>query len=160
MLSSTVQITTPTNTMSDQVPADVYQIKLTDVVESEGTDFNTGEPRRQLKFAGVIVEGEYAGKIISFFTSTSWFNGGKNSKPSKLFNLAKTVYAFYQKGIKVNEIAVFSAEDVNGLIGKQIRVTTETNEKGWPKVTAFTPIKAEITFDKDEVDPSIEIPKL
>lgn len=159
MLSNTVTITKPSDTITDQVPADIYQIALTDVSEVDGTDYQTHEPIKQFKFIGKIVdEGDYQGKVISFFTSPSWFNGGKSSKPSKLFNLYKTVYAFYDKAKKPDEIPVITAEDVNGMVGKQIRVTTEVNKNGWPKVTSFTTIKKEIPVsgnedvDPDEVD--------
>lgn len=157
MLSDAVKFTTPQENMTDKVPADIYQVVLVDVEESEGTDFNTGEPKKQLKFFAEIVEGDEEGKIVSFYTSFSWFNGGKNAKPSKLFNLVKTIYSFYKKDISVGEMPVLEAKDVNELIGCQIRVTVDETEKGWPKVTAFTPIKKEIEYTSkpkkvDEVD--------
>lgn len=150
MLNNTVEFTTPQETIADQVPADVYQVVLVDVRETEGTDYNTGEPKKQLKFTAEIVEGEEKGKVINFFTSFSWFNGGKNAKPSKLFNLVKNIYSFYKKNISVGEMDIVTAEDVNGLIGAQLRVTTDVTEKGWPKVTAFTPIRKEIAYKKTE----------
>lgn len=150
MLNNTVVFTTPQETIADKVPADVYQVVLVDVKETDGTDFNTGEPKKQLKFFAEIVEGEEKGKSISFFTSYSWFNGGKNVKPSKLFNLVKTVYAFYKNDVSVREMDIITADDVNGLLGKQIRITTDETEKGWPKVTAFTPIRKEISYKRVE----------
>lgn len=157
MLNNTVQITAPQDTLSDKIPADVYQIQLTDVQEREGTDYKTGEPKKQLRFAGNIVTGDEKGKTITFFSSTSWFNGGQNSKPSKLFNLVKNVYAYYHKDIEVKTLPIITVEDVNALIGKQVRVSTEESEKGWPKVTSFMPIKKEYEYKEElseDIDPA------
>ena len=152
MLTDNVKITVPANEITDQIPADVYQIQVSDITEVDGTDYNTKEPKKQLKFYGIIVDGDEVGKKISFFTSHSWFNGGKNSKPSKLFNLVKTVYSYYKKDVKVADLPLISVEEVNGLVGKQLRVTTEVNEKGWPKVTSFTPIKKHIEYEGEVSD--------
>jgi len=156
MLNDTVQITTPQDTITDKIPADLYQIVLTNVVEADGSDYNTGEPKKQLKFYGEIVEGEEKGKTISFFTSLSWFNGGKGAKPSKLFNLVKNIYAFYETGMAVSDMPIITPKDINSLMGKQIRVTVDENEKGWPKVVAFTPIKKEIEYSSSPEDVNID----
>ena len=157
MLNNTVAFTTPQETIIDQVPADVYQVAITDVTETTGTDFKTGEPKSQLRFVAEIVEGDEKGKNVSFFTSYSWFNGGKNAKPSKLFNLFKTIYAHYLPDIKVNDIPLVSAQEVNDLIGKQLRVTVEETEKGWPKVTSFVAIKKEVKYKAEVKDDDVNV---
>lgn len=157
MLNNTVEFTTPQETIIDQIPADVYQIIITDVKEAQGTDFKTGEPKNQLRFTADVVEGDEAGKTISFFTSYSWFSGGKNAKPSKLYNLFKTIYAHYQPEAKVDDLPLVTASDVNDLIGKQLRVTVEVSEKGWPKVTSFVSIKKELAYKPVEPKDDINV---
>jgi len=147
MLNSTVKFITPQENLTDKVPADVYQVILIDVKEAEGTDFNTGEPKKQLKFFAQIAEGDEKDKIISFFTTFSWFNGGKSAKPSKLFNLVKAVWTYYRADVKIGDVPIIEADDVNNLIGKQLRVAVEETEKGWPKVTSFLPVKKEVKYE-------------
>lgn len=149
MLSPTVKFTKPQDSVIEKVPADVYQVVLSDVQEVEGRDFNTNEPKQQLRFMAEIVNGDEKGKAIFFYTSYSWFNGGKNAKPSKLYNLVKTVYTKYHPDIAIDDMAIIEASDVNSLIGKQLRVTVEETENGWPKVTAFVPVKDIIPYKKE-----------
>lgn len=157
MLTEAVKITTPSSDIPDQLPADVYQVVLTDVTEVEGKKYDTGEPLAQLKFSGEVVEKENLGKKVSFFTTLSWFDGGKSSKPSKLYNLAKAILGV----AKVKEMPVCTYDDVNSLIGKQVRVSLDVTEKGWNKVTGFLPVKKDIEYEKkalnEDVNPD-EIP--
>lgn len=156
MLNDTVVFTTPQDPIADKIPADIYQITLTNVTESVGKDFSTGEPKQQLKFFGEVVEGTEKGKTVTFFTSLSWFSGGKSAKPSKLFNLVKNIYSFYGQ-IDVMNLPFVTAKDINILIGKQVRITVEETESGWPKVTAFTPIKKEIEYKSEVSDVEVNV---
>lgn len=130
---------------------DVYQVQITDVDEREGVKYASQDKIMQYMFKASIVEGENAGKPLAFFTSQSWFDGGENSNPSKLFNLIKTVYAFYDKTKDVKEIEELTDKEINGIVGKQLRLTVAVTEKGKNKVTGFMPIKKEIPFKAKEI---------
>lgn len=159
MIANTVSIKKNEGGDFEPVPADLYQVQITDVEEREGTKFNSTEKVLQYMFKSVVVEGEQKGKGIVFFAMPSWFDGGKKSKPSKLFNLFKTVYAFYQKDVDVKNIEEVTGDMINALVGKQIRVTVELTEANRNKVTGFMPIKKEIPYQEtnEDVDPE-EIP--
>lgn len=142
----------------EPVPADVYQIQITDVEERETFKYgSTTEKQMQFFFKSEIVDGDEIGKGIVFFTTQSWFDGGKAGagKASKLYNLMKTV-----EGAKVADLEEISEVEINGLIGKQLRVTAEITDTNKNKVTGFLAAKKEIPYSpkKEAIDPDLDVP--
>lgn len=141
----------------EPLPADVYQVQIIDVDEREGVKYGTQDEKvMQFMFKTQVVEGEQKGKGLVVFTSESWFDGGKNSKPSKLFNLIRTIYSFY-KDKKIADMQVITDKDINGLVGKQIRLTVETTDAGKNKVAGFLPIKEEIEYEAKVTEPEAAV---
>lgn len=137
------------------LPADLYQVQIMDVDERETIKFGTTDEKvMQFMFKVQVVEGESKGKGLVFFTSESWFDGGKNNKPSKLYNLMKTIEGFY-KDMAVTSLDAISDVEINGIVGKQIRVTAEVTDSGKNKVTGFLPIKKEIEYVEEKTDESV-----
>lgn len=127
------------------IPSDVYQVQIIDVEEREGVKYNTVDEKiMQFMFKTQVVEGEHKGAGVVIFTSKSWFDGGKSSKPSKLYNLLKAVYG------DVSNMEEISDVEINGAVGKQIRVTVELTDNGKNKVTGFLPAKAKINYEVDQ----------
>jgi hypothetical protein len=162
MISNDVSIKRNEGGDFEIVPADLYQVQITDVTEREGTKFNSQDPQLQYMFKTVVVEGEQKGQGIVIFTTPSWFDGGKKSKPSKLFNLFKTVYAFYKKDVDVKNMEGVTGAMINDLIGKQLRVTVEITDAGKNKVTGFMTIKKEVGYTEtnDDVEKALGIGKM
>lgn len=138
------------------LPADVYQVTIVDVEERESTKFASTDKVMQFMWRCEVVEGDEIGKRINFFTSESWFDGGKGSNPSKLFNLFKTVYAYYEKETDLKAITEITDKDINGLIGKQLRITVTVTDMEKNKVTGFMPIKKEIAYEVKNENVAIE----
>lgn len=138
--------------------ADVYQIQIVDVNEKEGLKYLSQDKVLQYMFKAVVVEGDNIDKPLFFFTSQSWFEGGEGSNPSKLFLLFKNVYAFYEKDKDVKEIEEITDIEINGLVGKQVRVSVAITEKGRNKVTSFLPIKKVIPYKQNENVTMEEVP--
>lgn len=113
--------------------------------------YQSTETVMQFMFKTQVVEGEQKGNTVVIFTSKSWFDGGKNSKPSKLYNLMKAVYG------DVSKIDEITDTEINGAIGKQLRVTVELTDSGKNKVTGFLPAKGTIEYHapsgNEDVDP-------
>lgn len=141
------------------LPADMYQIQITDVEEREGFKFgSTTEKVVQFMFKAEVVEGDETGGRLVIFTSQSWFGGGGkgSSRASKLFDLCKAVYGEKSPILAMDEI---TDKEINGLVGKQLRVTVQVTESDRNKVTGFLPIKKEIpyTSKKAPVDPDLGV---
>jgi len=150
------------NTEFIPLPSDMYQVQIVDVVEKEGIKYASTEKVMQFMFRCEVVEGEQKARLLFFFTSESWFDGGKSSKPSKLYNLIKTIYSYYKKNVDVSTIEEITDAEINGLVGTQLRVTVEATDAGKNKVTGFLPIKKEVKYEvKNEsvsVDPDLPFP--
>jgi hypothetical protein len=157
MISNTKIKSNSDNSNFEPLPADVYQVQITDVEEREGTKYGTQDKIMQFMFKAEVVEGDEEGKRLVFFTSESWFNGGKNgSKASKLYNLMKTVYGTNT----VEEMDEITDKEINGLIGQQVRLTVEVTDKNRNKVAGFLPIKKTVKYhaETEAVDPDLDVP--
>lgn len=138
---------------------DVYQVQIIDVEEREGTKYGSSDKIMQFMFKTAVVDGDSKGQSLFIFTSQSWFGGGKGSNPSKLFNLIKAVYDHYEEDTDLNSVVEISDKEINGLIGKQLRVSVTVNNNNKNKITGFMPIKKEIKYQQENVDPDdIDIP--
>jgi hypothetical protein len=147
MLSSDKSISKSQGQGFEILDADVYQVQIVDISEKEGTKFNSSEPVQQFEFKCEVVEEENLGKRVFIWTTQSWFDGGKSSKPSKLFDLVRQIYAFYHKDVNVKDMEEINFQQLNDLIGKQLRVTVTVTENGRNRVVGFMPIKKELPYD-------------
>ena len=135
------------------LPEDSYQCVIEKVELREGTKYMSTETEMQLLFyiRPLGLSKEFADKLLFFQTTTSFFNGKSakakaNLKPSKLYNLIKTVYRFYKKDVKVDEIdpAKIGDDDINFLEGKQLMAIVKITETGKNKVSDIMSIKEEL----------------
>lgn len=135
------------------LPEDSYQCVIEKVEQREGKKYMSEETEEQLLFymKPLGVSKEYDTKVLFYQTTTSFFNGvSQNSKiplkASKLYNLIKTIYKFYQPEIKVENMKAtdITAEVVNGLEGKQLIAIVKITESGANKITDILSIKSEI----------------
>lgn len=145
------------------LPADVYQVQIVDVEEREGTKYQSSEKITQLLFkTKVVEEGEFKNRSLGIFVTPKWFAGGKNASPSKMFNLFKAVYSFYKKEVNIAELDAefIGLSEINGLIGKQLRLTVQVNAGNKNKIDSMMQIKqviayeqAEATAGNEDIDP-------
>lgn len=156
MISNDVSIKKKTGGDFKAVEGGMYQVQITDIQEREGTKYQSTEKQMQYMFKTVIVDGEEKGSGIVIFTSQSWFDGGKNAKPSMLFNLFKTIYKFYHKDVDVKTIEEVTGTMINALVGKQLLVVVELTDAGKNKVTSFMPIKKEIAHKETNEDVDVD----
>ncbi len=157
MITTKIVIGSSEGAAFEPLPADMYQVVIDDVTERMGTKLNTNEPQPQLMFKAIVVEGENKGRFVYIFTSQSWFDGGTNSKPSKLYTLVKNIYTFYEPKADLKKIEEINTEMINGLVGKQIRITVEVTPTNKNKVTGFMSIKAEQKVEKEAISADIEL---
>jgi hypothetical protein len=139
--------------VSAVLPEDSYQCVIDKVELREGTKYMSTETEMQLLFyiRPLGVAKEFESKLLFFQTTTSFFNGKTERaragvKASKLYNLIKTVYKFYQPKVKVDEMKPEEITDevINSLEGKQIMAIVKVTETGKNKVSDIMAIKEEI----------------
>jgi hypothetical protein len=131
------------------IPEDVYQVVVKDVEEKIMKKFQSEEEEAYYHFKFIILDGLDDAKdaMVSTFCTRKWFAGNQRTKPSKLVNLVKALYAFYYPKLSVIEL---EADDmnvgvINDLIGKQLRITVKLNDdKTNNKITEFMAIKKEL----------------
>ncbi len=135
------------------LPEDSYQCLIDRVEMREGTKYMSTEAETQLLFYFKPIDcgDEFKNKILFYQTSTSFFNGKSTNakqslKASKLYQLIKTVYKFYQPTVKVDEMSAeaITADVINGLEGKQLIAIVKINENGNNKVSDVLSIKEEL----------------
>ena len=113
----------------------------------------------------VLSEGESKGLTIVDFVTPSWFNevgktnkAGEHITPSKLVNIFKAFYGFYNPKINVFDMSKPSAVKMNDLIGKQVRIAVKVKgeaptegeeDKRRNKVTDYMVIKEELEIPED-----------
>lgn len=132
---------------------DTYQIQILDVEEIETNKYMSDEKITQFMFKTAVVDGEYEGRLLFVFTSQSWYDGSKQgTRPSKLFNLFKAVYAFYKKDVDLSKMQTITDKEINNLIDKQLRVSVDINKNNRNVVTGFMPIKKEIKYEQQKID--------
>lgn len=157
MITNKIIIGSSEGAAFEPLPADMYQVVIDDVTERMGTKLNTNEPQPQLMFKSIVIEGEHKGRFVYIFTSQSWFDGGTNSKPSKLYTLVKNVYTFYEPKAKLKDIQEINTDMINNLVGKQLRITVEVTPSNKNKVTGFMSIKEEQKVEKEAISADIDL---
>lgn len=139
--------------VSAVLPEDSYQCVIERVELREGTKYMSAETEMQLLFyiRPLGVDKEFENKLLFYQTTTSFFNGKSEKaragvKASKLYNLIKTVYKFYEPKVKVEDMKPEEITDevINSLEGKQIMAIVKVTETGKNKVSDIMAIKAEI----------------
>jgi len=137
--------------VNELLPEGVYQCLIEKAELGEGTKYMSAVVEAKLLFY-VRPIGDFKNKLLFFGTTTSFFNGKSKSakaglKASKLYNLIKTVYAFYKKDVDVSllEPDEITDEVINFLEGKQILAVVKIGETGKNKITDVMGIKGEIT---------------
>jgi len=153
---SGVEVTVPEGKIFEVLPKDVYSAELLDVEYKEGTKWMSEEKQMQLVFTFVILEeGEHYGRRMWQYCtqSLSKFKGGSN--------LYKTLVGL-NGGVEftdaqcANPDSIASDEILNGLIGKQVRLTIGQKEKQDKTlkntIESYLPIKKELPpFDESKI---------
>lgn len=141
------------------LPNDVYQVVITDVEKHEGLKYMSTEKQEQLKLKlSVCDPGEFNGSQLMAFSSYKWFDGGTSSSPSKLYAIFQAVYGFYEPkaDLQTFEPEMINMDMINGLIGKQMRVTVMQTQKGKNKIESYMKIKEELPLPKSKADGKLD----
>lgn len=144
------------------LPEDFYQVVVKDFYDKDMQKYNAAPGVIENKYIIKLVvlnEGESKGFTIVDFITRSWFNelGKKNKKgeaitPSKLVNIFKAFYGYYNPKINVYDMSKPSIEMVNELIGKQVRIAVKVKGEGDEaknKITDYMVIKEELDVPSD-----------
>lgn len=128
------------------MPDDTYQVVVKDISETEGKDFNTGEPMKQLEFSfQVLDEGEFRGRILKKWVTPKYAPKKDNRSES---NLHAIITKVLKKEPAPDEI------HLHELIGKQLRVvvSTYTSNAGYErnKIETYLPTKEELPLVTQE----------
>lgn len=109
------------------LPEDIYQVELLEIdLDSVPDKNNPGQFQDVLKFQFVVLDdGEYRGRSIwrNFVPTYIWKT---NNEKNALYQITK---AMIQRDMTEEEMASFSSDVINSLIGFQLRVGT-VNKKG------------------------------
>lgn len=146
-----VQVTTPGNQEWTPVPEDIYQVVLKDIVEKDvpvwGAKDGSMETKYLFKFV-ILDEGEAQGQMLTDFAAPKWFSGNTKKKfsPSRLVTIFKAIYGHYYPKLDVGDLSEPGTNQINDLIGKQVRVTVKVGgqDNNWNKITEYTKIKEEM----------------
>jgi hypothetical protein len=134
------------------MPEDVYQVQITDIT-AEQSEYK-GEKKDVFKFEFTIIEdGPYYGRKLwkkGTQTAPIPYSSGKNPLTWKVAS------AVLKHPLTEDEGKSFSAADMNGLIGEQLRVgvvvTPPKDGKQYNNAESFFGIKAELpAFDESKV---------
>lgn len=151
------------------LPEDSYQCVIDRVEMRDGTKYMSTETETQLLFyfKPLGVGKEFENKILFYQTTTSFFNGKSSNakqslKPSKLYQLVKTIYKKYKPEVKVDEMEAgdITTEVINELEGKQIMAIVKINENGNNKVSDVLSIKDELKVEGSSLTPDQELEKI
>lgn len=160
-ITEEIKITAPDQGEFKLLPNDVYQVILKDVEVRTMKKYKSEEEAPQLMYKFQVCDaGEYNGAPLVGFSTFKWFDGGKGSNPSKLFQIFQAFYSYYEPKANLSEFEaeMINMDMINGLIGKQIRVTTAQTPNKKNKLTAFMAIKEELPEPK-ELKPKNETKK-
>jgi hypothetical protein len=152
-LSKDVELKTPEKKDWPLIPEDVYQVEITDLTAEE-SDY-MGQKKEVFKFEFTIIEdGEHYGRKL-------WKRGSrvspipyKNGKNPLTWRVASAVA---KHALTEEEGKAYIIDDMNALIGKQLRVTVSVTEpkpdgKQYNNVDSFLPAKGNApAFDESRV---------
>lgn len=134
---------------TEPIPADVYQVLISDVnLEERANPFEGGELQQRLAFNLTVLDEEHKGKSLRVWVANKWFVNAKSGIKSGLYALSDAVFAGYGTKVDMDFGISFNPND---LIGKQVRVTlvqVDKEGKTFNKVTGYMPIKKEMSAPK------------
>lgn len=143
------KIKIPEAKVVEPIPADVYQLVITDVnLEEKPNPYENNEITQRLNFKLSVLDEGYEDKLLQVWVANKWFINSKSHIASGLYKLADAVFAGY--GTKVDMEFGLSLNP-NDLIGKQVRATVvqvDKEGKTFNKITSYMPIKKEIPVSK------------
>lgn len=145
MINTSLKIKKSEGATYEPIPENTYQVQIVDVKQVERqTQYGL---KQKFQFSCAVTDDEeYSGRLVFVSVNMSWFNGEGGKRPSALFNLIKTIYAFYKKDVKVAEVSEITGEMINDLIGKQFIAVVKVNDK-YNNVTDYMKIKKKIEYE-------------
>ena len=125
------------------LPEDMYQAQISSIEDDERPKYrNPYEKEQVMKFVFTVMEGEFLGVNILCSATPSLFKGSEGLSPSKLYQILSAVN---KKPLDDEDLAGINTEDVNALIGQNVRVVVKhyQNSKGETrhKIDSFLPVK-------------------
>ena len=151
MISEDLKIDTSENKEFELLPEDVYQVEIVDVNEVIRNKYQSTEQETALRFKFKILEGKYKNRLLFKTISPKWNEGFEEGQPSNLYVLMTTLG--WKGGVP-------TAQDVNNLIGKQLRVLVKIKKgkKGeYNAIEEFIKTNKLVEKEKEEDDaPTID----
>ena len=142
----------PEAKVTEPIPADVYQVLITDVnMEEKPNPFKNNEITQRLAFNFTVLDEDHEGKSLRVWVANKWFINQKSGIKSGLYALSDAVFAGYDTKVDMDFGMAFNPND---LINKQVRVTVvqvEKDGKTFNKITGYMPIKKELPAPKIKV---------
>ena len=139
----------------DPLPPDVYQVEILDIEEREGTKYQSSEVETQISVKFVVIEaGPHYGRFIWSSCSPKVTGGTKQSKLYQVIVAALNREFTRDELQKAHEIV--TPEFLNGLIGKQLRLTLSQKDKQdgsgrTNKIEAYMPKKTDLAkYDENK----------
>lgn len=147
----------------DVMPEDVYQVIIEDVNLEERQVYQSQDVEEVLNFKfTVLEEGEFKGRKVWKKIRPTLNAGWDGGSPSDLYELWKS--AMKTLPTKEQLEVGLSGNDVNKLIGQQIRVTLKikTTQKGkeYNKIEGFMAVRTELAAPKLKPKEAGEVRKL
>ncbi len=134
MLDATITFGVEEKKEYPQIPKGIYEVSLEEVNAELKETYNSKtnktkekEFENQLKFRWKIQKGAFQGQLLfTDFVPTTFFVTQKNGK-NKLYKICEALMC---KELDVLDVATFTNETLNGLVGKMCTVVVETTAKG------------------------------
>jgi hypothetical protein len=145
MIDTSLKVTKSEGGSFTPIPEGTYQVQVVDVKQKQ-SQTQYGLKDKFVFSCAVVDDEEYMGRLVFVACNISWFNGEGGKRPSKLFTFIKTIYAHYQKDVKVSEVTEVTGEMVNELVGKQFIAVVKVDDK-FNNVTDFMKVKKEIAYE-------------
>lgn len=131
------------------LPEDVYQVKILDIKLLENQPkFQSTDVEDVLKFEFVVTEaGEFNGtKLFSKNIRPMLSAGSTGYSPSTLYKIFSAVF---RVSLSEEESKTVSAQNINDMIGKEVRVhvkpiTSKSSGKTYNTITDYLPLKLEV----------------
>lgn len=137
----------------EPLPVGVYQVQVYDVNEVERNKYNSSEKEKALNFQFVVLDEKYRGRYVWKTISPVYNEGFEGGQPSWLYRLFKAV------GV---ELSLPSPEDINNLVGKQIKVvvqhkTSKSTNNTYAVITDFLPIENELPEFEKKTEEDVKV---
>jgi len=158
-ITGDVKVTKPVgNREWKPVPEDIYQVVVKDIMDKDVRVFGGAEDELESKYLFKYVILDHVDdptihkQMLTDFVYPKWFSGDSKKKlsPSKLITIFKSIYGFYFPDTKVEDIPEDQVTDqVNQLIGSQVRIAVKVKEDESNKITDYLVIKEELEVPED-----------